>query len=370
MYKRFALKILAQSLDHIKIALSPKEGSVCHQPSTTDYAHLTRQEYLEHPELFYRKPPPIDRVEILKIEWVEGFKRSYLTFQSPHQTPWLENNTVYGIYTTSEVVKSNPPTAENSRSSLEGGLEGVTEKKPSLERELVEKLHRDSADWVLIVLHGWGRKHFEIEKKMCLTLGKQGISTLLLTMPYHQQRAPAGSWSGEYMVSGDVVRTAESFQQTIAEIQAIVPWLRQRFQRVGIFGMSLGGIIAHLAMTVEPFDAGVTLLAGGNSARITWEGRMTQYVREEIQQAGITLEQLEQIWLATTPTNLASKNLVKKLLMINGQFDEVVPVRYTLELWEALGKPPIKWYPCAHYTAYFFLRWILRDIVEFLNAEV
>jgi dienelactone hydrolase len=323
------LKTLTRSIDRIKLILSSKKrSSIRHQPYTRDYSHLTRQEYLEHPELFYRKPPPVNQVRILRTEFVRGFKRSYLTFQSPYQTPYLENNTVYGIYTTVD--------------------------KPG------------TADWVLIVLHGWGRPHFRIEKKMCLTLARHGISSLLLTMPYHQERAPAGSWSGEYMISGDVVRTAESFQQTIAEVQAIIPWLRQKFHRVGIFGMSLGGIIAHLAMTVEPFDAGITLLAGGNSAKIVWEGQMTQYVREDIERAGITLEQLELIWLATNPTNLAPRNRVKNLLMINGQFDEIIPVSYTLELWEALGKPPIKWYPCAHYSSYFFLKRILRDIVEFI----
>jgi len=324
------LKILAQSVDRAKMALSSrKRSSVRHRPYTTDYSPLTRPEYLDHPELFYRKPDPVKEVKVVRTERVKGFHHSYLTFPSPQQTPYPENNTAYGVYTTAEA--SGP------------------------------------AEWALVVLHGWGREHFKIEKKMCLTLAAQGISSLLLTLPFHQQRAPAGSWSGEYMVSGDVVRTAESFQQTIAEVQAMIPWLRQRSRRVGIFGMSLGGILAHLAMTVEPFDAGITLLAGGNSTNIVWEGRMTRYVREDIQRAGITREQLEQIWLATTPTNLAPWNLVKRLLMINGRFDEVVPVKYTLELWEALGKPPLKWYPCAHYTAYFFLRWILRDIVEFLK---
>ncbi|MBZ5515181.1 MAG: hypothetical protein LAN62_10160, partial [Acidobacteriia bacterium] len=170
---------------------------------------------------------------------------------------------------------------------------------------------------------------------------------------------------GEYMVSGDVVPTAESFQQTVAEVRAILPWLRQFTPTVGFLGYSLGGIIGHLAMTVEAFPAGVTFLAGGNSAGVTWEGRMTRHVRADIERAGIDRARLEEIWAVTNPTLLARFNKTRNLLMMAGKYDEILPPKFTLELWEALGRPPLRWYPCAHYSAFFFLRSIISEAARF-----
>ena len=123
-------------------------------------------------------------------------------------------------------------------------------------------------------------------------------------------------------------------------------------------------------MTVEPFPVGITFLAGGNSAGVTWEGRMTRYVRADIERAGITLPQLERIWSVTNPTLIARHNRVKKILMMAGKFDEIVLPKFTLELWEALGRPPLCWYPCAHYSSFFFLRWIINHAARFFVENI
>jgi hypothetical protein len=130
--------------------------------------------------------------------------------------------------------------------------------------------------------------------------------------------------------------------------------------------MSLGGIIGHLAMCVESFDAGVTILASGNSAGVTWDGRMTRYVRRDIERAGIDRAQLEKIWAVTNPTLLGRHTRTRNLLMMAGRFDEIVPPKFTVELWEALGRPPLRWYPCAHYSAFFFLGSMVDRAARFL----
>jgi hypothetical protein len=134
--------------------------------------------------------------------------------------------------------------------------------------------------------------------------------------------------------------------------------------------MSLGGIIGHLVMMVESFPAGITLLAGGNSAGVTWEGRMTRFVRADIERAGIDRAQLERIWSITNPSLLARHNKVRNLLMIAGKYDEIVLRKFTLELWEALGRPLIRWYPCAHYTSFFFLGSIVDEAAKFFLQHV
>lgn len=321
------MRPLMQSVDRLKMLLNSKKPTVPHAPYTREMGHIMDPAFFEDPARFYFRPPRAE-VRILREKKLWSCRLQEMAFRSPIETRWAENNTAYAYYLRPDTSRRHP---------------------------------------AFLVLHGWGRKSLWIElRRIGLRLARHGIASLFLVMPFHLRRAPPGSWSGEFMISGDVVRTAECFQQTVVEVRAILPWLRELCPIVGFFGMSLGGIIGHLAMTVEPFDAGVTMLAGGNSAGVTWEGRMTRYVKADIERAGIDRAQLEKIWAVTNPTRLAPQNKVKNVLMMGGRFDEIVPAKFTLELWEALGRPPLQWYPCAHYSSFFFLGSIVDEAAEFL----
>ncbi len=219
----------------------------------------------------------------------------------------------------------------------------------------------------MVILPGWARPHLQVEKRWALRFARADIETLLLVLPFHLRRCPEGSWSGECMISGDVVRTARAFQQTVAEVRGLVPMLRERTDRVGIFGVSLGGIIAHLAMTVHRFDFGVSMIAGGQAAGITWRGILTNYVRRDIHRAGINLALLDKLWAPASPTRIARHNRTKPILMMAGKFDQIVPSRYAAELWEALGRPAMRWYPCGHYSAAFFVESMLDHVCTFIH---
>ena len=326
------LRPLMRSVDRLKILFGAKKPSVPHAPYTHDMGHIMSEAFLADPELFYFRPAPAQDVRVLSKRRLRGRILTEIAFPSPIQTRWPENNTCYAYHLRLNDSRTHP---------------------------------------AVVILHGWGRASLAIEFwRVGRRFARHGIESLFLVMPFHLRRAPAGSWSGEYMVSGDVVRTAESFQQAVVELRAILPWLRQFSPTIGFFGMSLGGIIGHLAMTVEPFPAGITMLASGNSAGVTWEGRMTRYVRADIERASIDRPQLEKIWAITNPTLLARHNRVKNLLMMAGRFDEIVPPKFTIELWEALGRPPIRWYPCAHYSSFFFLSSIVDEAARFLLRQV
>jgi hypothetical protein len=135
-------------------------------------------------------------------------------------------------------------------------------------------------------------------------------------------------------------------------------------------GISLGGMMAHVAMSVEEFDAGVSIVGGGNNAGIIWEGIATQEVKDNIIKADITREQANHIFQMIDPSVLARHNKTKNTLMMNGIYDEVIPTKFTVELWEALGRPKIKWYPCAHVNIVFIMKRVVGDMIKFIRETV
>ena len=186
-------------------------------------------------------------------------------------------------------------------------------------------------------------------------------------MPYHVRRAPRGSWSGEYALSGNVNRSVDSFRQCVLEVRRMTSYLRKDSVRVGIIGFSLGGLVAHVAMAVEPFDAGVTIMSGGNNAKMVWEGEGAKYLKSEIEASGITQKQLSHIWAIIDPCKLAEYSKTKRILMMNGIYDKVLPRECAIELWmNYRGKAQLKWYQCGHMGCVFFGKVGFRDIKKFL----
>jgi hypothetical protein len=43
---------------------------------------------------------------------------------------------------------------------------------------------------------------------------------------------------------------------------------------------------------------------------------------------------------------------------------------FTVELWEALGRPKIKWYPCAHVNIVFIMKRVVSDMIQFIQETV
>ncbi len=324
------LKAFSQSLDRFYLWWTLQKSRVDHRPSSYDFGALVTGQYLDYPQLFYPKPGEIPDIRFVETNRTSEIEVSRVTFASPMETKYGQNNLVYG--------KLFSPSGATPLSAM-------------------------------VVLHGWSRPALTLEERLCLALGQRGIVSLLITLPYHVQRAPRGSWSGEYALSGDVLRTIEGFRQSVQEVRAVIPFLKRYSERVGVLGISLGGMIAHIVMDLENTDFGISLLAGGNNAGIVWEGIATRDVRKQIQNAGITRKQLSQIWAIIDPARLARHNRVKKILMINGLYDQVVPPKFTLELWESLGRPPIRWYPCAHISFFLFLKRIINDVMHFIHGD-
>jgi len=320
-----------QALDRLYFRIFPGKIRASQKPDSYDFSHLTKKEYLENPELFYSKSDKMPDFTLTGVVDIEGIEIVDVKFPSPVQTKHAENDIVHGLYF-----------------------------KAAGKRDFA----------TVILLHGWGRSNLWKEKKIAIGLARNNINCFILKLPYHFERTPEGTWSGEYAITGDILRTVEGTRQLVIEVRTVSSWLRRQVEKVVISGISLGGMMAHLAMAAEAFDAGITILAGGNNAGIIWEGIATRSVKDDLINAGFTREQTSHIYQIINPCIMAKHNKTKNLLMINGLYDEVIPGRFTMELWEALGRPRIKWYPCAHVTSVLFVKNIIKDMIRFIHGDM
>jgi len=269
----------------------------------------------------------------LKLVLTESrYTVSRLTFPSPIETPDVVNNTVHAEYFAPLGHKGKRP--------------------------------------AVIVLHILGAD-FPLSRYMAARLADRGVAALFVKLPYYGERRPAqGAPSTKRFLSADIERTVTAMRQGVCDVRRAAGWLASRDQidsdRLGVTGISLGGIVSSLAASVDPsIREGVFLLAGGDVSRILWTMPEGAPFRAWWTQSGRTEADLKALTDPFDPMFYASRLKGKRVLIIAGKVDEVVPPASTLVLWEAAGRPPIRWYDCGHYSAAGYLLPGIRQTVDF-----
>jgi len=263
-----------------------------------------------------------------------GYTVARLRFPSPIVTPDEANNTVHGEY---------------FRPRAEGRRPGV------------------------IVLHILGAD-FALSRYYAARLADKGVAALFLKLPYYGERRPAGG--GKRFLSIDVERSSLAMKQGICDIRRAAAWLGGRPEidpaRLGVTGISLGGITSALASAVDPeINRAAILLAGGGLDEILWtmqEPGADRWRREWVE-SGRTRADLKAFTTPYDPLTYADRLVGKKVLMMAGDVDEVVAPSAARALWRASGRPPIRWFDCGHYSAAGFLLPAIREAVDFFAAD-
>ena len=253
---------------------------------------------------------------------------SKLTFPSPVVTPHPQNNTVHCEYYLPQREKPVP---------------GV------------------------VVLHILGGD-FELSRMFCHGLAHRGVAALLLKMPYYGPRRPPSV--ARRMIDKDPELTVAGMTQAVLDIRRATAWLGSRKEidqdRLGLFGISLGGITGALVAGVEPRLKHVCLLlAGGDIGRIAWESPEVKEIRQYWLKQGKTQEDFLRAMEIIDPVKYGANVRGRRILMLNAKEDEVIPKPCTLALWESLGQPEIVWYSGGHYSVARHLLDAIRRVTDF-----
>jgi dienelactone hydrolase len=299
------------------------EGSIKYQPPAGDEAVDERFRLPAH-EFVYQQKPIAGETDELSL-WT-------VTFPSPVTTPHENNNTVHCEYFLPKHDKAVP---------------GV------------------------IVLHILGGD-FNLSRLFCAGLAEKGVAALFLKMPYYGPRREAGI--KRRMISPDPRETVASMTQAILDIRRATAFLAAQKEidpnRLGIFGISLGGITGSLALTAEPrLQNACFLLAGGDLGKVAWESKELEKVRQQWIDGGGDERTFRDTLGVIDPVRYAPNARGRRILMLNAKEDEVIPKECTIALWEAFGKPDICWYDGGHYSVAKHLFDALRKTSTFFAAE-
>jgi len=286
------------------------------------------------PELF-RLTQATFGFELESILETSGYSVAKLRFPSPIETTDPSNNTVHGEYFQPKGPGRRP---------------------------------------AVVVLHILGAD-FALSRYYAARLADRGVAALFLKLPYYGERRPAGG--PQRFLSSDVGRSTLSMRQGVCDVRRAAAWLASRPEvdplKLGVTGISLGGITSALAAAVDPvLNRGVFLLAGGGLDEILWnmdEPEARRY-RQQWLASGRTRADLKTLTTPLDPLTYAHRLIGKKVLMMAGNIDEVVPPSSARALWEASGRPPIRWFDSGHYSAAGFLLPGLREAVDFFASEV
>jgi dienelactone hydrolase len=203
-------------------------------------------------------------------------------------------------------------------------------------------------------------------------LAQKKIAALFVQMAYYGPRRPAKTKTR--LLSADIRQTMEAVRQTVLDLRRATAWMESRPEvdpnRLGILGTSLGSFMAALTAEMEPkLGRVVVLLGGGGLVEAYYDHPRAAAARKIWEALGGTKQQVAELLAPVDPITCAANLKDRKLLIIAGKRDEIVPPSAALALWRASGEQKIVWYDCTHYSAALFYAPAMKHIIAHLGAD-
>ena len=145
-------------------------------------------------------------------------------------------------------------------------------------------------------------------------------------LPRHLERTPAGTFSGERFLSGDLLETIDVIGQAVSELEALAEWLLEHgLGPLGLLGMSLGGLTAVQLLAVShAFSAAMLLAPVPDASRSLFESPIGRSIRVDWQAAGATRADLDAVFKPLSPACRPPQLPPGALRLVYGLYDQVV----------------------------------------------
>lgn len=209
----------------------------------------------------------------------------------------------------------------------------------------------------MIVLPQWNADAFS-HNALCSIFNRFGISCLRLSKPYHDIRRPAELERSDYAVSSNLGRTIAACQQAVVDIRSCLDWLQaQGYEQFGILGTSLGSCYAFIAAAHDPrLEICAFNHASSWFGDVVWTGQSTRHIREAIEQAGVSQDELREIYRAISPMAYMDRFAAteRQVLVVHATYDLTFLEQFSQEALRSFRQHGVncisRVLPCGHYT--------------------
>ncbi len=236
--------------------------------------------------------------------------------------------------------------------------------KKMITHKYKNKKKKNSKTAVLFI-HGYAESHFIFHEQFYFRLlnNQFNCNIYALELPYHLRRQTNDSpFSGAYFLNGNPVRMLEAFRQSIHEIKLLIDYLNEEYDRIVLYGGSLGGhLVAHMSQLVDDIDI-ITALASPFLFRLATKTNIVPIARNYIKQ--LTSEGITSYFKILYSTNLkfySPHTTNEKTAIIGGESDRSIPFEMVNDLAKLLQTTLFS-YPGGHLTILLWLRPLLRQI--------
>jgi pimeloyl-ACP methyl ester carboxylesterase len=303
---------------------------------TAALALYGRKGWLDNPERFFAKPPPLTAVTVRQAT---SARRPYerISFDSGYA-----------------------PCAGES-----GGQRWLSYSGNTREYAMMLR-HKEDRPW-LVCVHGaeMGRAAFDLTLFRAWHLHKDlGLNVVLPVLPMHGPRG-RGLPRGAVFPGADVMDDVHATAQAVWDIRRLLSWIRSQHpgSPIGMYSISLGGYVTSLVASLEE---GLTcaILGVPVADLIGLLGRHAGFRDDDPRR--LTVELAEPIGRMMSPLSLQPRVPMRGRFIYAGVADRVVhPREQAVRLWEHWGKPEIVWYQGGH--SGFFES---RPVQQFVDAAL
>ena len=158
-------------------------------------------------------------------------------------------------------------------------------------------------------------------------LNRLGWTAVFYDLPYHFRRRPRGTWSGELVFGGNLIRSAEAIRQSVTEVRMVTRMLKAAgAPEVGLWGMSLGGWVAGLVLCHEPgLGCGWLVQPIPDVATAIWDSEGGWVLRRQMEQRGLDRARAERLFPLVCPSHGKIQLAAERVLIVGGSHDSVAP---------------------------------------------
>ncbi|HVM95821.1 MAG TPA: alpha/beta hydrolase family protein [Candidatus Acidoferrales bacterium] len=205
----------------------------------------------------------------------------------------------------------------------------------------------------VVALHGFSMGYPRIDSfaMFAPAIFAEGYDVALVTLPFHGARTPPDArFSGERFAVPHVAQLNEAVRQAIFELHLLVDWLRQHSGApVGLLGLSLGGYLSALMAGLRSDLAFVIpMVPPVCMGDLAWRFFTRSRVHRDVGAEAFSRDELRAAFRVHSPLTYECRVDLRRLLILAGRGDRIVPPDHPHRLWKHWNEPEIHWFGGSH----------------------